>query len=180
MKTILKTILFFILFSTNLEAQKIVQQEKCPKIYKTNYTEILVEKYLTISNNDTIKFNEIRFECVFSALYTHKVMFDKFGKWDKEIYPNNSNLPILLWENVDLYSNGKKYNVFTTGLEEWKHIYASVMVFDNNYIDLITDDSLEKENLINYFSDLIKKNKTYRKNFYEEYRKMVDKKKQEL
>jgi hypothetical protein len=107
-------------------------------------------------------------------------MFDKFGKWDKEIYPNNSNLPILLWENVDLYSNGKKYNVFTTGLEEWKHIYASVMVFDKNYIDLITDDSLEKENLINYFSDLIKKNKTYRKNFYEEYRKMVDKKKQEL
>jgi hypothetical protein len=54
------------------------------------------------------------------------------------------------------------------------------MVFDKNYIDLITDDSLEKENLINYFSDLIKKNKTYRKNFYEEYRKMVDKKKQEL
>ena len=154
--------------------QKIVKEERCPKIYKNDYTDILNEKHETISNNDTITFNEIRFECVYSALYSHKVMFDKFGKWDKAIYPSNRKHPILMWENIDLCANGKKYKVFTNGIEEWKHIYASVMVFDENDIDLLSNNSSEKENLTSYFASLIKKHKTENKGFYEVYWKMVD------
>ncbi len=165
--------LIFLVLSCST-SQKVVKDEKCPKIYKNNYTQILNEKYEAVTDNDTAMFNEIRFECVYSALYTHKIMFDKFGKWDKAIYPNNRKHPILKWENVDLFSNGKKYNVFTNGIEEWKHIYASVMVFDQNNNDLLTNDSPEKDNLTNYFSGLIKKNKTDKKDFYEVYWKMVD------
>lgn len=80
----------------------------------------------------------------FSAGYTHKVMYDKFGKWDKAIYPSNKKSPILLWEKVDLFSNGEKYNVYTNGTEEWKHINASVMIFDENENDMLSMESSEK------------------------------------
>lgn len=173
MKITLLIISLFLVFSCS-NFQTVVTKDKCPQIYQNNYTEILREKYQTIYNNDTIIFNEIRFECVYSAFYAHKVMFDKFGKWDKAIYPNNKTHPILVWEKVDLYSNGKKYNVYTNGTEEWKHIYASVMVFDENDTDLLISGSSEKEALTNYFAELIKKNKTEKIDFYEVYWAMVD------
>jgi hypothetical protein len=173
MKPIYFTFLIFIVFSCS-SSQKIIKKERCTKIYKNGYTKILNEKYETISVNDTTTFNEVRFECVYSALYTHKVMFDKFGKWDKAIYTNNKKHPILMWKKVDLFSNGKKYNVFTNGIEEWEHIYASVMVFDENETDLLSNDSSEKEGLTNYFADSIKNLEGDKKDFYEVYWKMVD------
>tara|TARA_B110000211_G_scaffold230548_1_gene290279 strand:+ start:592 stop:1200 length:609 start_codon:yes stop_codon:yes gene_type:complete len=173
MKPAFFIILLLFIFSCS-SSQKVVEKDKCPKIYKNKYTEILNEKYETVYKNDTIQYNEIRFECVYSAFYTHKIMFDKFGKWDKEIYPSNKKHPILVWEKVDLFSNGKKYNVYTNGIEECKHIYASVMIFNENDIDLLNNESPEKERLTNYFADLIKKHKTEKKDFYEVYWKMVD------
>lgn len=134
----------FLFITIQASSQIIVANEKCPKIYKNHYTEILNEKYETVSNKNTIAYNEIRFECVFSAGYTHKVMYDKFGKWDKAIYPSNKKSPILLWEKVDLFSNGKKYHVYTNGTEEWKHINASVMIFDENENDMLSMESSEK------------------------------------
>jgi hypothetical protein len=173
MKETLLIISLLLIFSCST-SQKVIKEEKCPEIYKNKYTEILNEKYETIYNKDTISFNEIRFECVYSALYTHKIMFDKFGKWDKTIYPSNKKHPILVWEKVDLYSNGKKYNVYTNGTEEHKHIYASVMVFDENDTDLLVNESLEKESLTSYFAELIIKHKTEKKDFYNVYWTMVD------
>lgn len=155
-------------------SQKVVKENKCHKFYESNFTEILNEEYKTVYKQDTLSFNEIRFECVYSALYTHKVMYDKFGKWNKEIFPSNRKHPILLWENVDLFSNGKKYIVMTNGLEEWKHIYASVMVFDNNGIDLLLDSSTEKDAITFFFADLIKNLDNEKKDFYEVYWKIVN------
>ncbi|MEO7979157.1 hypothetical protein [Flavobacterium sp.] len=161
-------LLLLILFiSNNVTAQKKAIEERCPKLYKQNFTEIVSEKYKTIVNNDTITLNEVRFECVFSAFYTHKVMYDKFGKWNKMVYPNNSNSPILSWENIDLFSNGKKYNIFTNGHEKRGEIYASIMIFDERENDLLSENSLEKDSLINFFSNLLKNNKDSRKSFYE-------------
>ncbi|MFV8365493.1 hypothetical protein [Flavobacterium sp. XS1P27] len=173
MKETLLIISLFLIFSCST-SQKIVDKAICSQYFENKYTEILDKKYETIFNKDTITYNEIRFECAYSALYTHKVMFDKFGKWDKAIYPNNKKYPILVWEKVDLYSNGKKYNVYTNGTEEWKHIYASVMVFDENGTDLLSKESPEKENLKNYFSELIKKQNSKKKDFYKVYWTMVD------
>ena len=155
-------------------SQKTAGEVKCPKIYKNDFTEILNEKYKTVYENDTITYNEIRFECIYSSFYTHKVMFDKYGKWDKEIYPSNRKHPILMWQNVDLFSNGKKYTIMTNGLEEWKHIYASVMVFDLNETDMLSSTAKEKEAITNLFSGLLKNHKTEKEDFFEIYWKTVD------
>lgn len=155
-------------------SQRAAKRDKCPKIYKNNYTKILNEKYKTIYNKDTVTYNQIKFECVYSSFYTHKVMYDKFGKWDNVIYPSNNKYPILMWEKVNLFSDGKEYTILTTGIEEWKHIYASVMVFDKNEVDLLSADSKEREKLTNYFANLIKNQNLEKKDFYELFWKMVD------
>ena len=178
MKGIYITILFSIFLSCS-SSQKAVKETKCPKIYESNFTEILNEKYRAINNNDTTAINEIRFECVYSALYTHKVMYDKYGKWNKEIYPSNRNYPILMWKNIDLFSNGKRYTILTNGLEEWKHIYASVMVLDENEDDILSEQTDEKIAVTNLFAELIKNNNPEKKDFYEVYWKMVDPKRWE-
>jgi len=43
-----------------------------------------------------------------------------------------------MWKNIDIFSNGKKYTILTNGLEEWKHIYASVMILDKKQRDVLT------------------------------------------
>ncbi|WP_435262993.1 hypothetical protein [Tenacibaculum sp. nBUS_03] len=149
--------------------QKVSGLEKCPKIFKRNFSSIEDGKYKTILKNDTIIFNELRYKCVNSAFYTHKVMYDKFGGWHKVIYPKNSKSPILLWEKIDLFNNGEKLNIYTSGIEEWKHIYASIMVFDKNENDLLASNSSYKEKIKKMFAEMIKKNKTYKKEFYKKF-----------
>jgi hypothetical protein len=178
MKSFYLIIVLLLIFSCST-SQKAVKNKKCGRLFKNGYSEILNDKYETVYNKDTITYNEIRFECVFSSFYTRKVMFDKFGIWDKAIFPSNKNHPILLWEKVDLYSNGKKYNVYTDGIEDWSHIYASVMIFDENDNDLLSLDSPDRENLTKYFADLIKKNKIEKIDFYEIYWKTVRQKQEQ-
>jgi hypothetical protein len=178
MKSIYITIIFFI-FTSFLSSQIVVKETKCPKIYENKFTEILNEKYIAINNNDTTTINEIRFECVYSSFLTHKVMYDEYGKWNKEIYPNNRKDPILMWKNIDLFSNGKQYTILTNGLEEWKHIYASVMVLDENEKDILSEQTDEKIAITNLFAELIKKHNPEKRNFYKVYWKMVDPKRWE-
>jgi len=173
-------IIVSLLIFLSCSSQKVVKENKCPKIYKNNFTEIRSEKYKTVYQQDTVEFNEIRFECVNSAFYTHKVMYDKYGKWNKEIFPSNRKHPILIWENIDLFSNGKKYIIMTNGLEEWNHIYASIMVFDSKEIDLLSEISTEKTTITSLFADLIKSHNTKKKDFYEVYWKVVDPKHWEI
>ena len=88
----MKRILFVLLpltFVRCSSSHKVAEVVICAELFQNNFAKISYGKYETISNIDTIKFNEVRFDCVFSALYTHKSMFDKFGMWDKAINPNN-------------------------------------------------------------------------------------------
>ena len=107
-------------------------------------------------------------------------MYDKFGKWNKAIYPSNRMHPILMWEKIDLFSNGNEYTILTNGLEEWKHIYSSIMVFDENETDLLSSSSSEKEAITNFFADLLKNHNTEKRDFYEIYWKMVDQNRREI
>ncbi|WP_053992272.1 hypothetical protein [Mangrovimonas sp. TPBH4] len=171
MKYILTSICLSLLLTC--ASHKATKDNKCPKIYKNDFKEILHEKYKTVYNNDTIAFNEIRFECVYSPFSTHKVMYDKYGKWNREIFPSNSKHPILVWENIDVFSNGKKYTILTNGLEEWKYVYASVMVFDENETDQLSDTSPVKVSLTNFFADLIQNNNSENEEFYEIYGNLI-------
>ncbi|WP_136437551.1 hypothetical protein R5O20_06170 [Tenacibaculum maritimum] len=173
MKGIYITIIFSIFLNCS-SMRKAIKETKCPKIYKNKFTEILNKKYVTINNKDTTKINEIRYECIYSPFYTHKMMFDKYGKWGKEIFPSDKNHPILIWNNIDLLPNGKKYTVLTTGLENWKYIYASVMVLDEKERDALTKQNEEKIALTNFFGELIKNHNPEKKDFYEVYWKVID------
>lgn len=150
------------------------RKSKCPKIFKNKFSEIRNEKYITINGKDSTAFNEIRFECVYSSLYTHKVMYDKYGKWNKEIYPSNKKHPILMWENIDLFEDDKKYTVLTNGIEEWKHIYASVMIFDDENKDVLSKESLDKQKITGLFAEYLQNQDHKKKDFYEVYWKIVD------
>ncbi|NLN26106.1 MAG: hypothetical protein GX163_10790 [Bacteroidetes bacterium] len=172
MKAIYVSILFSVFLSCASSPK--TAKGKCPKIYENDFTEILNDVYITIHEKDTLRINEIRYKCVYSSFYTHKAMYDKYGKWDKAIFPNNRNYPILMWHNIDLFSNEKKYTVLTNGLEEWEHIYASVMVLDENENDILAAPTEEKIALTNLFGDLIKNNNLNKRDFYEAYWKMVD------
>jgi len=106
-------------------------------------------------------------------------MYDKFGAWDEVIYPAKIIHPVLSWKNVDLFSNGEKYNVFTYGVEEWKHIYVSVVVLDENENDLLNSTSNKKDVLIKYFTNMIKNNNAEKVGFYEKYWSQIDPKRWE-
>src|SRR5690606_2652463 len=108
------------------------------------------------------------------AMYTKKVMYDKFGKWTKEIRPNNERHPILLWENVKLFEDENKlFNVYANGDENWNEMYASVLIYDDQNNDCLQENNLLKEKIVNYFSKGIQ-NLNNKKEFYDIYWKSVN------
>ena len=145
-----------------------------PYIYKNGFLNYNILKIPVIQKNDTITLNELKFNAVFSAMYTKKVMYDKFGKWTKEIRPNNERHPILLWENVKLFEDENKlFNVYANGDENWNEIYASVLVYDDQNNDCLQENNLLKEKIVNYFSKGIQ-NLNNKKEFYDIYWKSVN------
>ena len=151
-----------------------ILDEKCPGYVSKSIKKMEVDKFKFILNKDSLSFNEVKFYCVYNtSFYTKKVMFDKFGKWNKEIYPNNERHPILLWENLKLFEKDTTHiTIATLGEENRKTVYASFMAFDNEGNDLLADISYEKK-LIAYFEDLIKKNDPEKGGFYDIYWKVV-------
>lgn len=144
-----------------------------PYIYENGYKNFEIKKIQTIQDKDTSTISELRFNAVFSAFYTKKLMFDKFGKWTNVIYLNNDRHPILIWENVKLFdTKNKVYSVATNGVESWEEMYASVIILDNNNNDCLTQTNSEKDSIIHYFSNELIKLDTNKK-FYEEYWKIV-------
>ncbi|MCG7282017.1 hypothetical protein MHJ94_12030 [Chryseobacterium taklimakanense] len=145
-----------------------------PYIYKKGFLNYNILKIPVIQKNDTITLNELKFNAVFSAMYTKKVMYDKFGKWTKEIRPNNEPHPILLWENVKLFEDENKlFSVYASGDENWNEIYASVLVYDDQKNDCLKENNLLKEKVVNYFSNGIQ-NLNNNQEFYDIYWKSVN------
>lgn len=168
------TILFIIFVFGCATNSKSKHKRRCYNFHGANYSNILHVKIDSITKqNDTITFNEVRYECVNTSFLTKKVMYDKFGKWDKVINIEGRDHPILVWTNKDLFNNGEKYTVLTYGIEEYYYMYASVMVFSPKNVDLLSNSSSQKLTLTKYFSDLIKSNDVKNTLFYEDYWKMV-------
>ena len=157
MKNFLFTLITLLLISCS--STKLTTEKRCRSALKNDYKNILEEKFESIVGNDTIFLNEVKYECVQTAFYTKKTMYDKFGKWDKEIYPKGEKHPILLWNNVKLFPNDTtEFIVAANGLESSKTIYTSVLVFNKKNEDLLAEKSVYRTRLINYFSKMIKSN----------------------
>lgn len=130
-----------------------------PFIYKKGFKNYnILTKQIVKKNNDTTELNELKFNAVLSAMYTKQLMYEKFGKWSKEVRPNiDESHPILVWEKVKLFENeDKRYSVFANGDENWNEIYASVLVFDENNNDCLSASYPNKEKIIEYFSNGIR------------------------
>lgn len=174
MKNSIFTIIIALLL-ISCSSTKIKTEKRCKLILKNDYKTILEEKLESVVDNDTIVLNEVKYECMHTAMYTKKGMYDRFGKWNKEIYPKGRNHPILLWNNVKLFPNDTtEFIVAANGLESVETIYASVLVFDKKNKDLLSDESEYKTKLIDYFSEMIKTNNSKKEDFYEIYWKTVD------
>ncbi|MDX1828617.1 MAG: hypothetical protein R3342_03630 [Lutibacter sp.] len=144
-----------------------------PYIYINGFNKVDIFPVLLINNNDSIYINELRFNAVYSSFYTKKVMFEKFGMWDKKIRPNNERHPILIWKDRKLFENKNElFDIATSGIEKGGIIYASVIVFDSDNKDCLSVDSKIKDSIINYFSNGIK-NLTNDKKFYKTYWNMI-------
>jgi hypothetical protein len=141
---------------------------RCAKILDKNFAGILYHKFRPIVGKDTLKINEVKYECVKTALYTRKVLYDRFGMWTKEIYrygaPNR--LPELAWQDVQLLEDDeKKFTIVARGLESAKTIYASIMIFDENNYDMLDAKSPYRDKLVKLIGDFIKNDKESREFF---------------
>lgn len=151
------------------------QEDRCKKITKNSFSNIIYDKFISVVNKDTIKLNEVKYECVNTAMYTKKIMFDKFGKWHKEIYPNKERHPMLIWENIQLFPNDStKFTIATNGLESSKTIYASILVFDKDNNDLLAENSVYRDKLVTLFGQFIVQEDPKKEDFYEVYWNQVD------
>lgn len=174
MKTYLFTLITTLILISCASTNKITER-RCKSILKNDYNTILEEKYESIVNNDTIFLNEVKYECVHTAFYIKKGMYDRFGKWNREIYPKGKHHPILLWNKVKLFPNDTtEFIVAAHGLESTGTIYASVLVFDKENNDLLSESSEYKTKLIEYFSEMIKSNDSLKRDYYEIYWKTVN------
>ena len=213
--TLKKIIIIFLVIIYGCSTKNIVESNKknhiiTPKIVKTAnqnlpYPYVHINGFkdyeINLSNLFRDKNNyfakELRFNATYSAFYTKKVMYEKFGLWSKEVRIKKEKHPVLIWENIKLFNDNNLYTVFTKGFENTKGsgnqvkennfhkqvkgsnhgIYASVIVLDSTGGDCLSDNNqVLKKLIIEYFSNGIK-NLTSNNEFYDIYWKSVKRKK---
>lgn len=151
----------------------------CRELLKNNFSNITNQQIINLVDRDTVIVNEIRFECVQSITYTSKVLFDNYRKWDVVLKTPESKHPTLMWKNLDLLKNGKRYQVLTKG--RFGDIrFASVIVLDSEGNDVLANKTLEKVKIVNLFSNLIKANQNENREFFIHYWNAVDSNKWKL
>lgn len=128
-----------------------------PYIYINGYLNYETVELPVLRDGDTIRLNELRYNEVYTAMYTKQVMFDKFGNWTKEIWFEGAYSPVLLWENVKLFDDETElYSVSANGVETMEEMYASVIVFDAQNKDCLTIGHAKKGKIVSFFAEGIK------------------------
>ena len=172
-------------FSNNLYSQKVKKSKpvgnrketsnpNSPYIYENGYKDYEVLKKLTITEKDTTYVYELKFNDVASAMYTKKILFDKFGKWKTAIPAGDNRNFILIWENIKLFDDKEElFTVMADGIESWEEMFASVMVFDSKNNDCLSENNEYKNEIITLFSDSIQ-NLNKDNTFYKIYRAIIN------
>jgi len=137
-------------------------------------SKIEIATFLTVQENDSFNIKELRFNRVTSAGSTQRMMFKKFGKWDREIRPNNEKHPMLVWENLKLFeSQNDLFSVAAYGSETYRKMYASIVVFDSKNKNCFNESYKTKDQLVEYFTKAMR-NISSGKEFYKVYWEMVN------
>lgn len=141
-------------------------------IYENPIEMELVNRQFVIGSDST-SFKEMRLYYGNGAMQIAQIMFDNHGRWDQAVYPEGNQIPLLIWEKVDLLSNGIEYDVFADGIETNTDMYAALMVFDNKNNDALSESSIERDTLTKHFM-ILAETAIDSSGFYEQYWKMVD------
>ena len=152
------------------------QRSNLPSPSHNEFKDITNDKYVARVNKDTISITQIKYNYVFTEFLLKKIMFDKFGKWDESRYKENERHPVLVWNQVKLFPNRDNlYMVAATGGGEAEQkIYSSVMIFDQQGNDLLAINPELRNDVTEYFTELIHQNDNNKKEFYSVYWKEVD------
>ena len=182
----LSIILLLVCFSNNSYAQKIKKPKpvgertktsnpNTPYIYKNGFSDYKVVKQITLNGKDTSFVYTLKFNAVASAMYTQKIMFDKFGKWTTAVPAGDNRNFILIWENVKLFDDKDElFSIAAHGIESWEEMFASVMVFDSKNNDCLSNNSIYLNEIITFFSNNIQNlNKDH--TFYKIYLSIINK-----
>lgn len=145
-----------------------------PYIYKNGFSNYEVIKLITVSNKDTSAVYTLKFNAAASAMYTKKILFDKFGKWTTAVPAGDNRNYILIWGNIKLFDDKEElFTVAAHGIESREEIFSSVMVFDSKNNDCLTENNEYKSEIITLFTNYIHKiNKD--DTFYALYRTMIN------
>lgn len=132
-----------------------------PYIYEKGFDSFYFQPVHLKFENFSNEVNQLRFNNVLGINYTQNVMYEKFGKWDKELFVDSGiifngrplyNL-ILIWENRNLVENSdKKYTVFCSGKEAKLEMYSSVIIIDEQLKrDALSEDNPNQNKLKDFF-----------------------------
>ncbi|MCH2194089.1 hypothetical protein [Kordia sp.] len=152
------------------EYKRLSARAKCDNILKNDFSQVINDHFVSIVNKDTLIINEIKYRCVYSAFYTKKAMYDRFGRWNKAVFPyKGAQSPNLIWNNIQLLDDvDKKFTVIARGLESRQTIYASMMILDENGRDMLAEKAPYRFRLTELFGHYIKNN-SRNEHFYEAY-----------
>lgn len=120
------------------------------KTHDTQYYKSGIEIHpkLSIIDTDSSTTNELRIVNI-NPQYTVRILFDKFGLWNKTIAPRDTYDIYYIWENVQLFKNSsERYTIITDNTD----LYSSAWVFDSEIKDCLADSSPLKTVIIDFFA----------------------------
>jgi hypothetical protein len=161
------TVIFAFCLSNNLHSQKTKNPKQIgnrkqtsnpniPYIYVNDFRDYEVLKQLIVNKKDTSTVYTLKFNAVASAMYTQKVLFDKFGKWTTAVQAEDNRNYILIWKNIKLFDDKEElFTVAANGVESREEMFASVMVFDSKNNDCLSENNVYKNEIITLFKNCI-------------------------
>lgn len=166
---IIGSVMISCISSSNI--QRKYNYQECAKNYKNDFAEVSEGLFRVPLKGDTLLLTQVIFKCTSSASYNLRTMYGYFGKWNSHTVTNNSPKPLLIWYDIDLFSEGNKYNIITFGDEVSKHnIFTSFMIFNENHEDLLLDNAFKNKCQV-FFANNIRFNKNKSSDFFEDYLK---------
>jgi hypothetical protein len=154
-----------------------------PYIHKNGYKSYKITVSKTVKDKNSFFANELIFYSTYSSFYTRKLMYEKFGNWNNNLFIRGIRTPFLIWNKVKLFANKDAYYYVVAGgfecttCDEYDSIYASIMILDENKNDCLSNKNLElKKEIIGFFSKGIT-NLTNSTEFYDKFWNVVNTKK---
>lgn len=95
-----------------------------------------------VTQGDTTYINELRFYNLVSARDVQIALYNAYGKWD-DMYAGKYNPMInqLVWNKVNLLAQDTEYLLIADGEESGTEYFASVMIFNSENKDVLTQSN---------------------------------------